>query len=407
MMPLSRKIAVALVGVGVAVIGAWSLLARPRPTRPIDAVPSDAFVAIEVDVASLRKSGALASLFGNRDEQKLTQVCGFDPVDEMQDLVFTIPEGGDGDFGVAVQANINRDDLIRCADEVVKAHGGDPTPDTTSRGSYAIITPRRTSAESTRPPRSIAYHKGGPILVGPKRWLYSMIDALDAAGEGRDSPGEHLSLRTALAKDINPPPTFLVTGTVLIEPSVRSKLRTEMLAEVGGVDDPGTSMMLGVLGMSSGAIGLYERGDDVHAVLDLRCEEEAQCAQVEKLVAKVRGEWSKMPALREFGLGPVLDRLEVDHHGTTLQVRTAAATTDVLRWAKLFLASRPVVASPDGGVADVPTETLRVTVPEGVKPGQPFSVKIPGTTSGSAATGVRSLPATVPAPKPSASAVHP
>ncbi len=346
-MSLSRNIAVAVVAASIVAAGAWSLRTRPRPVHPIDAVPADAFVAVEFDVASLRKSSTLASLFGDRDEQSLTQICGFDPVDAMQDVVFTLPEGGDGDFGMAVQADIGKSDLIRCADAVVTAHGGDPTHDNTSRGSYEIFTPRRTSVESTATPRSLAFREGGPILLGPRRWLYSMIDALDAASDGRDVPGEHRTLRTDLAKNVAPPPEFLVTATVLIDPTVRSKIRAEMLAELGGADNPGTSMMLGVLGMSSAAIGVYERGDDVHAVLVLRCEEEAHCAQVEKLVLRVRAEGSKTPALRDLGLGPVLDHLEVDHHGTKLLVRASAAAGDVVRWVRLLLASGSVVTSPD------------------------------------------------------------
>ena len=389
MMTTPRKIALALVGAGVALLVAWTYRARPRATSPIDAVPPDAFVAIDVEIGALRKSGALSAIFGDRNEQSLTQVCGFDPVDRMQDLVFTVPEGGDGAFGVAVQADITQDDLVRCASEIVKGHGGDPTSDVASYGSYALITPRSTSAESTKAARSLGYHAGSPILVGPKGWLERMVDALDAASEGRGSSGEHLALRTKLASEITPPPSFLLTATVLLEKSVREKLKAEMAAEVGPGEDSGTSMMLGVLGTSAGVLGMYERGDEVRAVVDLKCEEERQCAEVERLIVKVRGEWAKMDALRAFGLGTVLDHLEVDHHGTELQMRAGAPTADVVRWAKIFLDSKPLVgastsvaavvpSAPAAGIpAGLPTQTVRITVPEGVKPGQPFTVQIP------------------------------
>jgi hypothetical protein len=391
----------------------WSYRTHARPTEPIDAVPPDAFVAVDVNVAALRKSGTLNALFGDRDEQSLTKVCGFNPVDRMQSLVFTVPEGGNGEFGVAVQADITQDDLVKCADEVVKAHGGDPTSDVVSYGSYSLITPRTTSADSTKPARSLGYHAGSPILVGPKAWLTQMVDALDAASEGRGSPGQHLTLRTKLANGITPAPTFLLTGTVLLEKSVREKLKAEMAAEVGPGEDSGTSMMMGVLGTSSGALGLYEKGGEVRAVANLACEEERQCAEVERLIQKVRGDWSKMDALRAFGLGPVLDHLEVDHHGTDLQIRAGAPATDVVRWAKLFLDSKPIVPPSaavgavipppavmpgSGATADVPTQTVTVTVPEGVKPGQPFTVRIPSPVPGGSGMSVRPLTATVPGP---------
>ncbi len=406
-MPTPRKVALALVGAGAIALASWYLYTPRRPTHAIDAVPADAFVAIEIDVGALRKSGALMALFGDRDEQSLTKVCGFDPVDRMDRLVFTVPEGETGEFGVSVEAQLTRNELTRCAEEVVKSHGGDPASDVVERGSYAVITPRSTSAESTKPGRSMAYHSGSPILVGPKTWVYTMVDAIEDASQGRGSPGEHVNLRQRLAAGITPTPRFLVTATVLLDRRVRDKLKADMLNEVGTADDSGTSMMLGVLGMTSGVMGLYESAGDIHAVVDLNCDEEAQCAQVEKLIAKVRGEWAQMPELRTFGLGPVLDHLQVDHHGTKLEVRAAAAASDVVRWAKLFLDSRPLVASsttPAQGqpaatndlTADVPTQTLHVKVPEGTKPGDPikFQVEAPTPSTNGQVRNVAGVPAT-------------
>jgi hypothetical protein len=323
-----------------------------------------------------------------------------------------VPEGSTGDFGVAVRADVTQDDLVRCANEIVKARGGDPTSETISYGSYTVVTPRQTSSDSTKPPRSLAVHAGSPILVGPRAWLERMVDATDAVSAGRGSAGEHATLRRRLTEGHTPPPTFLLTGTVILEKSVREKLKAEMAAEVGPGKDSGTAMMLGVLGMSSGVLGLYERGDEVRAVVDLHCEEEPQCAEVQKLVAKVRGEWAKMPELRAFGLGPVLEHLEVDHQGTWLEVRAGAATPDVVRWAKLFLASKPIVATPTvatadavpaarvapvgGASADVPSQTVKITVPEGLAPGQPFTVRMPMPGPSSSGRVVRNLTVTVP-----------
>jgi hypothetical protein len=166
-------------------------------------------------------------------------------------------------------------------------------------------------------------------------------------------------------------------------------------------------MMLGVLGTSAGALGMYERGNEVRAIVELQCEEERQCAEVERLIRKVRGEWAKMDALRAFGLGTVLDHLEVDHHGTELEVRAGAPTADIVRWAKIFLDSKPLVGAGSASVgavvpspsaaavpSDVPTQTVRITVPEGVKPGQPFTVQIPSPVPGGSALTVRPLTAT-------------
>ncbi len=388
-MPLPRKIALALVaGVG-ALLAAHYLYTPRRATHPIDAVPADAFVAIEIDVAAVRKTGALATLFGDPEEQSLTSVCGFDPVDRMSRLVFTVPEGATGDFGVAVEAGLSRDELVRCAEAVVKGHGGDPTSDVVERGPYSVITPRSTSSESSKPPRSLAYaNSDSPILVGPRGWIYTMADTLEDASLGRGTPGEHVTLRQRLVAEITPTPVFLVTATALLDRNVRDKLKTEMLNQVGTAEDSGTSMMLGVLGMTSGVLGLYMDGSDVHAVIDLNCEHEPECAQVERLISKVRDEWSKMPALRDFGLAGVLDRVTIGHRDTKLTVRTSAPASDVVNWTRLLLGLSPapvtatigqVMSQADIG-HDVPTQTLRVTVPPGTKPGDPISITVGSPT---------------------------
>jgi len=398
-----RSLALAVAAASVVGLSAWYFHTPRIAVHPIDAVPADAFVAIEVNVGALRKSGALTALFGDRDEQNLTQICGFDPVDRMDDLVFMVPEGSTGAFGVAVQASLSQNQLVGCANEVIKAHGQDPTSDITSRGSYTVITPRSLASDPAKPGRSLGYKAGSPILVAPKSWLYTMVDALDDASEGKGSPGEHVTLRTRLAAEITPTPTFLLTATALLEKSAREKLKTEMLKEVGTADDSGTAMMLGVLGMSSGVLGLYEAGGDVHAVVRLHCEEEPQCGQVEKLVTKVKDDWSRIDALRAFGLGPVIDHVTVSHTGTELKVETSAAAKDVVRWAKLFISSRtgtPPTPEMAGDVdpaavatANVPSQTVRVKVPEGLSPGQPFTVRIPNPTASSSAAPVRDLPA--------------
>jgi hypothetical protein len=421
MVPRARKMAIALVGVGAAVLAASYFRTPKHPVHAIDAVPPDAFVAIEVNVGALRKSGALAALFGESDEQSLTQICGFDPVDQMDDLVFTVPEDGSGAFGVAVQATLSMGQLVDCANKVVTAHGGDPTADITKRGDYSIITPRSTSSDPGKPGRSLGYKAGSPVLVGPKSWLYSMVDAVEDAAAGNGSPGEHLTMRGALAKGITPPPTFLLTASAVLERSVREKLKAEMIKEVGTGNDSGTAMMLGVLGMTSGVLGLYETGGDVRALVQLHCEHETECAQVERLVLRVKEEWSQMSPLRNFGLGPVLERVHAMHSGTTLEVSTSAPTADVVRWAKLIIASRPVLAPADftsghpqpspGASAStpaaaasnvaVPTQTIHVQVPEGVAPGQAFTVKIPAPVGASSVAGSKVITATIPAPSPS------
>jgi hypothetical protein len=338
-MTRSRWLALAAIVTGVGLAGGALYVTRaPRPPAlAVDAIPADAFAAIDVHLDALRRSGALSALFGASGEQSVTKACGFDPVDRMHEIVFALPETGDGDFGVAVQADLGKDELLACARKVIETRGGATSTDVATRGTYTVVAQRLPPGDARLRP-ALAYRDGGPYLVGVGEWLGKMIDAVERPSASA-APDPHAALRKSLSGPAGT--SFAVTGTVVLLKSIREKVRAQMIGEGESLSDSGAATMAGILAISSAAIGLYEQGDQVRAVAELVCEDAAACTAVQKFLLRKQDTWSKDPKLRLFGVATALDHLEIDHHDAHLEVRASAPTVQVVQWVKAVLEPRP------------------------------------------------------------------
>src|ERR1019366_2746714 len=63
----------------------------------------------------------------------------------------------------------------------------------------------------------------------------------------------------------------------------------------------------------------------------LRCDNADACAQVEKLIAKKKSEWSANMGLRAFGFGALLDTLDVRVDSQKIHVSARLPTDDARR----------------------------------------------------------------------------
>lgn len=335
---MTRGSKLGLVGLLAALCGGGAALYRHMHCAPVmlvDAIPTDAFAAVDVNLDALRRSGALSAVFGNGQEQTVTKVCGFDPVDRMHELLFAFPEKGDGDFGVVVSADLTRDELLGCSRKLIEARGGEAPKATESRGSFAIVSQPGSPDQKSRP--ALAFRDGGPYIIGVGEWLGRLVDSVDHPPPG----GVHAALRGGLAGDSHP--AFVLTATVVLLKNLREKLKVQMATKTEDEADGASSTMAGILGVSSAALGLYEQGDQMRAVADLVCDDAAACTTVQKFIWRKQEVLRKDPTLRVFGVAAVIDRLEVDSHDTHLQIRASAPTKQVVDWVKAFV---PAAASP-------------------------------------------------------------
>jgi hypothetical protein len=397
----ARKVAIVLVAVGVAGLAAVSLATfqrTPRQARLLDAVPEDAFVAVDLDVDALRTSGTLRSLFSSFDPDSLKIVCGVDPIDRLHELVFSVPEGASSDYGVAARADLTRAATVTCAQQLATARGDDPSTVDTTRGAFAVFTPKNALGDGKLAARALAFRDGGPILLGHGDWLNRMIDAADDARGGREPAGPHLTLRESLADGLPRGARFDVTATMLLRKSEREELQLSLSAQLPRAEAAGLG---GLLGVSSVSLGLYEQGDDVRAAIDIACDEEPQCANVQQVVAKLRIAWTANPAVRALGVGPALDGLVVEREGARLRMRTSTKADDLVRWAKPFLqpkASTNTVASSSSAAAAPPTLPPPVDTAQPGASASTVPVTVPLPSSGASASAAP-LRLTVPGPR--------
>jgi hypothetical protein len=336
-LPPNRRRAAVLLGLGAlaVLVVAGVVLARRHaqkmPEGALSAVPHDTWLVAVVDIASLRTSpigkplhgaGSTGAIPGLRS---LPDTCGFDPVAKLRELVVAVPEEGDqtrGDFGVAFTGDFGKDELIACADKVIRARHGEPR--TTSRGSFTLVEDT-SSGKNAR----VAYREGGPFLVGSGGWLDKMMDAADGNAE-RERP-EHGALRAALATRTAAPPA--VSLTALLPTALRQRLKAELSAQGGdaekaeGADKAYASVL--AVDQAGAAVASGGPGSTTQIVVELHCESKADCEEVREIALRKRLALSKNFGLRMVGLGPLVDSFDVEVHERAL-VATAQAPTDDL-----------------------------------------------------------------------------
>ena len=377
-------------GVGGAVaafcmFGGLAGLGKTGPSDPFDAVPKASFIAATLDFAELRQSPVYDVLFGREaagaDPMRralgvtaLADACGFDPTTRVRRVAVSVPEEGDrGEFGVAAQVEVSRDELESCTRSLAEKRGA--KAETHDVGTFVVL--EDSSSGSTRP--RLAYGRGGLLVVGKGTWFDAMLGAADHTKPGLRDAAQHMALRSSLtSRDGFRSPTLVATA--ILPRSLRDRLKGEMGAETGGgggeANDGSNAIMAGVLGVSAVGVALKAggRGQNMDAVVELVCDDDSACEAVEKLAQKKRGEWSRDLAMRMIGFGPLLDSLQVKRSGAHL-VATASVSADTLastieRVLKLR-ARQGATAVPAVPSPAQPTRPTRPTRPDESLPARP------------------------------------
>jgi hypothetical protein len=356
-------------GLVLAVIAAAFAFGRSRgPATLLDSVPRDAWLVATVDVAALRGSPLAKPLLGEGDKTPipglgpLVAQCGFDPLARLRDVVVMSPENGErGEFGVAFSGDFTKDELAKCAENVIRARGGSPAAST--RGGFTLVADTADASHAR-----LAYREGGPFLVGSGAWLDAMIDATEKKTE-RLRP-EHLELRAALASKSGTPPAIVVTA--LLPASVRDKLKADLGPELGGAGDKAYA---GVLAVSAAGVALRTGGppgsdpaaSTTELFAELRCETNSACEEVKNLIDRKRLAFARDLMVRVIGLGPLLDSLTVDGHGPSLTLAAHASTGELARGIQRVIDFKSHPTSLLPGLSGAPPAA---PVPSGSGPGR-------------------------------------
>jgi hypothetical protein len=271
----------------------------------LDAIPSGALLVATVDLKALRASPVGAPFFREGREirglGKLRDLCGFDPIDTLQDVAIAIPAAGDsGEFGLAAAGQIQADALVSCAAKVIEARGGRPV--TTPIGSFSTVR------EADQPGGGeIAVRPGGLLLLGGGPYLRAMIDSAD---------GRTPTIRTSAAhSELG----RLVGGaaarvTFVLSPEQRRSIAEE-LSLSGAEGAPAASILAGGLGMDIGpTIAL-------HGVIS--CATAPACQAIGEQLRAARDARVEDLATRLTGFAAVLERIQFEPKGDTLHLRVS------------------------------------------------------------------------------------
>lgn len=359
-------------GLSVSVIAAAFVLGRPRASASLlDSVPRDSWLVATLDVPALRTSPLARPILGTGDKTPIPGLgplvarCGFDPVARLREVVVTSPENGErGDFGVAFSGDFTKDELSKCAENVIRARGGNPA--TSTRGGFTLV---EDTGDATH--ARLAYREGGPFLVGSGAWLDAMIDATERKGDRMRS--EHTELRAALAGKGGAAPALVVTA--LLPASVRDKLKADLGPELGAEGDKAYA---GVLAVSAAGIAVRLGGHAANApangatstteiTAELRCEAASSCDEVKKLIERKRLAFSRDLTVRLIGLGPLLDSLVIDARGGALSLGAQASSDELARGIQRIIdfKSRPAPTPVPAPAPVVPSGLPMPTGPTG------------------------------------------
>jgi hypothetical protein len=322
----------------------WVRRSHAGSLRALDAVPADAFLVIDVDVDVLRRSplagpildGPPGKLLGGKT---LVDTCGFDPVDRLREVAVAVPvEDDTGEFGVAVRADVTKDELVDCARKVLEARGVADRVSFRQSGSFTWVEPE---GDLARRYPTLAYREGGPYLIAKGAWLGTMVDTAEGKLPSAGRESRHLALRRDLETDGvakgEGKSGLALLATVLLPKAMREHIKSDMGKEIA--EQPGeassAALMAGVLGVEAAGLGISagdDAGGEARALLELHCEDEAACSAVARIIDKTRREWENDRTVLLLGVGPLLDNLTVESRGKSLRVATHAPAEEVGKW---------------------------------------------------------------------------
>jgi hypothetical protein len=274
----------------------------------------------------------------------------------MREVVVAVPEDDEsGEFGVAIRAELNKDELIDCARKILEERGASKAVSFHESGSFTWVEPEGELAKHSP---TLAYREGGPYLIARGPWLGTMADTAEGKLPSARQDSKHLALRRALGQFSDDAPVFALLATVVLPKDMRERIKRDMGKEIA--DEPGeqdsAALMAGVLGVEEAGLAISagtEAGDEARAILELRCEDEAARGAVARVIEKRRAEWSQDRAMRLLGIGPVLDNILVEERGKSLRVSTHAPGDDVARWLARIIDLRSA-RHPVGGPLEAP-----------------------------------------------------
>jgi hypothetical protein len=280
-------------------------LPPPAPKADLlDAVPTSPMLLATIDLRALRATtlgSTLLSREGAGVLGRVHEICGFEPVDALDEVALVVPSSPeDADFGLVAIGDVNRDAIVACAEKVIGARGG--TPVTTNLGSFRAVRDASTASGE------IAARPGGPLLVGAGSYLRTMVDTADGALPTVRTDSAHTALRAAIED------APLARVTIVLSPRQRATIADEV-ARSGGKAPAALEAVL------AAALGAKITSETLQAHAVVLVADPAHAKELDEAIDEVRRQRADDPLLRLLGLGQLLDRVRVSVDGTQVHLR--------------------------------------------------------------------------------------
>ncbi|EYF01448.1 hypothetical protein [Chondromyces apiculatus] len=309
----------ALLSLGTALGGALAYRARSWPfhdttVSALDAIPGNALIAGTADLRALRASTLGAPFFHDGREidgvGKIRELCGFDPLDQIDEIAFGVPPSDEGgELGLVASGKLQDDDLVRCATRVIEARGGQPV--VTPMGSFRTV--RDTSTPSGI---ELAIRPGGPVLLASGSYLRTMIDSAD----GRTPSVLQNPSHTEAARRVEGQAARI---TMVLTPEQRRQIAEEVAS--GGDPDaqraPAASIQSAALGVA------LAENVGFHAVLT--CASAPPCEAIGKFIERARDAHASDRGALVSLFASVLRNATIQAQADTLHLRLQAPTSSV------------------------------------------------------------------------------
>ncbi len=310
-MSTRNRNALILVVLLAAMVAGYVLMAAGRPVSDnrvsaLDGVPAGALIVGSVDLSALRKSSVGKPLLSRTREirglGKVSDVCGFDPLDQLREIAFAVPAAGDeGEFGIAAVGEVSADALLACASKVIEARGGKALQ--TTIGSFRTV--RDGTLEGVG--GEIAVGGRGFVLVSGGAYLRAMIDAAEMKTPTVRTSVAHSALAEAVEH-----------RDVLLTVVLTDEQRQLITNELGG--GPTTD----VVAMGLGALV----GDRVGAHGVLFCGGELAAQTMAQKLGEMRAQRAEDYGTRLIGLGTLFDAIRIDARGAEVHAEVDATAED-------------------------------------------------------------------------------
>jgi hypothetical protein len=291
----------------------------------LDAVPAESFIVATIDMRLLRAS-PFAGKIGSLGEGGMAEVkarCGFDPLARASEMAVCVPEEeAPGEFGVVARGEFDRFEVASCAEKLAEARGS--KTHVREVNGFTVVEDEGDERTISR----IALGHSGPIIVGAGKWLDTMMDVARTGRGSVRNDEAHASLREAVTQGAAP----AIVVTAILPKKMRERVRDSL----GDVQGQAASAMAGVLGVSQAAFAFSPgtSGSKASLVVELRCESEAQCASVKKLIERKKTAAADDLGLRLVGIGALLGDIQVEQKGAVVRATLTHDADDLARIAE-------------------------------------------------------------------------